>query len=115
MGTNYYAVSRKPTTVHPLHIGKSSHGWKFHFRKYDAAWEVPFDWEYPLNTYERWKEFLKANELNGKMVILDEYDEPISCEEFLKLVAEKQKENNPYDFGNCENINGYRFDSREFC
>lgn len=115
MGCNYYACSTKPTTVAPLHIGKSSIGWRFNFRKYESSWEVPFDWEYPLNTFERWKEFLRTNEMNGKMVILDEYDEPISCEDFLEMIAQKQKENNPDNFTYSENINGYRFEEREFC
>lgn len=114
MGTNYYAVSKKPTARNPLHIGKSSMGWRFHFRKYKSAWEVPFDWEYPLNTYERWKEFLTENEKNGKMVILDEYDDPISTKDFLALVAEKQKIKNPDDFTYAEDINGYRFTDGEF-
>ena len=29
MGTNYYAVSKKPTVAEPIHIGKSSAGWTF--------------------------------------------------------------------------------------
>lgn len=33
MGTNYYAVKKKPTIAEPLHIGKSSCGWKFLFHE----------------------------------------------------------------------------------
>ena len=33
MGTNYYAVKNKPTVSSPIHIGKSSMGWKFCFHR----------------------------------------------------------------------------------
>lgn len=32
MGCNYYAVLKKPTVREPIHIGKSSCGWLFHFQ-----------------------------------------------------------------------------------
>ena len=62
MGTNYYAVKKKPTIREPLHIGKSSAGWKFLFQeinKYNS-----FDWDLEIHTFEQWKEFLKNKKFN---------------------------------------------------
>ena len=47
-------------------------------------------------------------------IILDEYDEKISYDDFFKMVEEKQSEENPDNFSNCANINGYRFSYRDF-
>lgn len=106
MGTNYYAVKKKPTIREPLHIGKSSIGWKFLFHevnKYNS-----FDWDLEIHTFEQWKEFLKNN---NEIVILNEYDEEVSLIDFLDLVEKKQKEkNDEYS----KNVNGYRFTDRDF-
>ena len=59
IGTNYYAVKKKPTINKPLHIGKSSVGWKFLFQevnKYNS-----FDSDLEIHTFEQWKEFLENN------------------------------------------------------
>lgn len=104
MGTNYYAVKKKPTIAEPLHIGKSSAGWKFCFQevnKYNS-----FDSELEIHTFEQWKDFLENND---EIVILNEYDEEISVKDFLELVDKKQNENNKDDFTFSKNINGYRF------
>jgi hypothetical protein len=109
MGTNYYAVKKKPTIREPLHIGKSSVGWKFLFQevnKYNC-----FDEDLEIHTFNQWKDFLENND---EIVILNEYDEEISVDEFLDLVAEKQKNNNKDNFEYCKNVNGYRFSDREF-
>ena len=53
MGTNYYAVKKRPTIREPLHIGKSSAGWKFLFQevnKYNS-----FDWDLEIHTFEQMK------------------------------------------------------------
>ena len=81
MGTNYYAVKKKPTIGEPLHIGKSSTGWKFLFQeiyKYNS-----FDWNLEIHTFDQWKDFL---ENNNEIVILNEYDEEISVKDFLVFV-----------------------------
>ena len=109
MGTNYYAVKKKPTITPPLHIGKSSAGWKFLFHeinKYNG-----FDCDLEIHTFEQWKDFLENND---DILILNEYDEEISVKEFLELVKEKQKENNEREFEYCKNVNGYRFTNGEF-
>ena len=109
MGTNYYAVKKKPTIAEPLHIGKSSCGWKFLFQevnKYNS-----FDDNLEIHTFEQWKEFL---ETNNEIVILNEYDEEVSVKKFLELVEEKQKEKNKDNFADCKNVNGYRFTDRDF-
>ena len=106
IGTNYYAVKKKPTINEPLHIGKSSAGWKFLFQevnKYNS-----FDSDLEIHTFEQWKEFL---ENNNEIVILNEYDEEVSVKDFLDLVEEKQKEkHDEYS----KNVNGYRFTDRDF-
>ena len=112
MGTNYYAVSSKPTVCHPIHIGKSSMGWKFCFNRVDV-WDNYISDE-PLNTFPQWKTFLEEQAAAGNIIIMNEYDEVVSLDEFLALVESKQKENNPDDFTYSDNIDGYRFESGEF-
>ena len=112
MGTNYYAVKNKPTTLRPIHIGKSSMGWKFCFHRVDK-WENYISDE-PLNTFPQWKKFLEEQAAAGNIIIMNEYDEVVSLDEFLALVESKQKENNPDDFTYSDNIDGYRFESGEF-
>ena len=109
MGTNYYLVKNKPSTDSGLHIGKSSLGWRFLFHK-PPIWET----DKPLNTFEQWRDYLKETTESGNYVILNEYDEVVSLDDFLKMVANKQNENKPDMFEYCENVNGYRFASREF-
>lgn len=109
MGTNYYAVKKKPTIASPLHIGKSSCGWKFLFHEVNKYND--FDSELEIHTFEQWKEFLENND---EIVILDEYDRVVSTKEFLELIFKKQKENNDDDFRYCKNVNGYRFTDRDF-
>ena len=110
MGTNYYLVKNRPSIDSGLHIGKSSMGWRFLFRK-PSIWET----DKPLNTFEQWRDYLKETTESGNYVILNEYDEVVSLDNFLKMVANKQNENKPDMFEYCENVNGYRFASGEFC
>ena len=112
MGTNYYVVSSKPTVCYTIHIGKSSLGWKFCFHRVDK-WENYIN-EEPLNTFPQWKKFLEDQTTNGNIIIMNEYDEVVSLDEFLKMVEIKQKENNPDDFTYSDNIDGYRFTDGEF-
>ena len=104
MGTNYYAVKRKPSLYNGvLHIGKASAGWKFVFEGYD-------DEEHNIRSVEDWKEYLKANDC----VILDEYDQEVGFDEFFSYVEKKQEENNVDDFKYSVNVNGYRFTFHDF-
>lgn len=112
MGTNYYVVKNEPTVYNPIHIGKSSAGWKFLFHSVDAC--DNYISNEPLNTFSRWNEFLKEQISNGNVVIKNEYDENVSLEEFLKWVEIQQSENNPDDFTCSENIDGYRFANGKF-
>lgn len=113
MGTNYYAVRNRPTTDEPIHIGKSSFGWKFCFQSQHEEWhEPPIVW----NTYDQVYEWLyKYTVESDGYVIIDEYDEIISFDDFIKLVEWKQSENNPNDFTYSKNVNGYRFTDDWFC
>lgn len=109
MGTNYYLVKNKPSISEPLHIGKSSIGWRFLFNK-PSIWEI----DVPLNTFEAWRDYLKEQTNNGTHVIMNEYDEIVDYDWLMKLIESKQKENNPNMFEYCENVNGYRFASGGF-
>ena len=113
MGTNYYALKKKPS-LHSrvIHIGKSSAGWKFLFQGYQCATGSDgfmYD-DLNINSLEDWKEFLK----NDEYIILNEYDEEVSYKDFFDIVDEKQSEDNPDNFKDCANINGYRFSYRDF-
>lgn len=113
MGTNYYAVRNRPTTQEPIHIGKSSFGWKFNFQSHNESYEdPPVIW----NTYEQVIGWLRKYTVEtDEFVILDEYDRVVSLDEFVEMVEEKQDENNLDDFSYARNVNGYRFSDGEFC
>ena len=103
MGTNYYAVKKKPSLYNePIHIGKSSAGWKFCFQGYQD--------DLIIKSLEDWQNYLK----NDDVVILDEYDKEINYDDFFELVESKQKENNKDNFKYCVNVNGYRFTFNDF-
>ena len=112
MGTNYYAVKNKPTVLSPIHIGKSSMGWKFCFHRV-CSFEN-YITEESLNTFPQWKKFLEEQTANGNIVIMDECDKIVPLDAFLTLVERKQSENNPDDFTYADNIDGYRFTGGEF-
>ena len=112
MGTNYYAVRNRPTIEEPIHIGKSSLGWKFLFQAQNNNWNnPPVIW----NTYEQVCDWLKKYTVEtAEYVIIDEYDKTITYDKFLELVKNKQDIENPDNFTNCRNVNGYRFTDSEF-
>ena len=112
MGTNYYAVSSKPTLCHPIHIGKSSARCRFLFHRVNVR-DNYFSND-PLNTFPQWKKFLEEQTANGNIVIMNEYDKIVPLDAFLTLVERKQSENNPDDFTYVDNIDGYRFTGDEF-
>lgn len=117
MGTNYYAVRNRPTTCDPIHIGKSSMGWLFLFHDYEDKWnDPPVCW----HSYNQVKAWLKEHTVDSdEYVILDEYDKIISFDEFFKMVDSKQNDeqckSNKENFDYCRNVDGYRFDDRDFC
>lgn len=116
MGTNYYAVRGKPTIEKPIHIGKSSYGWLFHFQTQNLDYgDPPVVW----NTYNQVKDWLRKYTVDSDdYVIITEYDEIIPFKDFIEMVDEKQGDefnlNNPNNFRNCRNVDGYRFDDQEF-
>ncbi len=105
MGTNYYAVRNKPTVREPIHIGKSSYGWRFLFQYQDEKWnEPPVVW----HNYKEVKDWLKKYTVDSdEFVIMNEYDEIISYDDFINMVKEKQK-TKVHD-EHADNVNGYRF------
>lgn len=99
MGTNFYLETDfcpccgKPKNK--IHLGKSSVGWKFLFKKSDLI--------------QNYNDFLKVIKQG---VIVDEYDENISELEMIKLIQRKQKEK-AHD--RCCDIEGYNFLGDDFC
>ena len=115
MGTNYYVVPNRPSINEPIHIGKSSMGWKFLFQDVDEPYrEVPVVW----HCYEEVEDWLYRHTVESEQyVIIDEYDEIVSFDDFIKLVERKQEQfkDNPDNFRYGRNVNGYRFADGEFC
>ena len=118
MGTNYYAVRTRPTVGEPVHIGKSSWGWLFLFQAQDNPYHnPPIVW----NRYEDVIDWLREYTLgDNDYVIMDEYDNIVHLDEFIRMVDEKQ--NDPHNLENPDNfregvrnVEGYRFDDRWFC
>lgn len=114
MGTNYYALENpcsecgKPKDGR-LHLGKSSAGWKFTFRKQD---------EY--SNFQQFKEFIQSDRVR----IEDEYGREISAEELVEKIKSKEDgrshmENAQEDkWGRPEDIqvvDGHEFINHEFC
>lgn len=103
MGTNYYAVKKKPRIVKiydEIHLGKSSVGWKFVFQEQEQ-----------YHNFEEFKDFILNN---NEWIIKNEYGEEVSPNELLELIKTKQKENNPDDFTWAKNVGGYRFSDKDF-
>lgn len=111
MGTNYYAVRNRPTTDEPIHIGKSSFGWRFLFQaQNDNYREPPVVWK----NYEEVKDWLyKHTVVDKDFVIMNEYDEVVSFNEFFELVEAKQEERIHDEHASV--IEGYRFETDWFC
>ena len=109
MGTNYYAVKRKPCLYNrEIHIGKSSYGWLFCFQENDE-----------FHTFPQFKKWLENNVDTGEYVLFDEYNQEIKKEELLELIETKQNDensrNNPDNFNEyCKNVDGYRFSDSDF-
>lgn len=86
MGTNYYIRSKACEhcghAPEPIHLGKSSGGWKFHLQAND------------FRDYHDWPS-MKAW-LTGKEIV-DEYDRPVPVREFIELVMMKQRADEPLD------------------
>ena len=115
MGTNYYAVKNRPTVSDPIHIGKSSMGWMFHFEDQYQPWnEIPVVW----HTYNQVIDWLQKHTVdNNEYVIINEYDDIVTLDELKELIALKQEQDkgNPDNFSyHVKNIDGYRFSSGEF-
>ncbi len=111
MSTNYYVMKNKVSLYPPaIHIGKSSLGHKFLFRGYLGDAEGLDNEKLNISSIEDWKKYLD----NNKLVILDEYDELISYEDFFNMVERFQLEENEDDFKYNGNVEGYRFLFREF-
>lgn len=118
MGTNYYAVRNRPTVEQPHHIGKSSSGWLFNFQVQEESWSnPPVMWR----TWPQVKDWLKKYTVDStEYVIIDEYDEIISYDDFVEMVEAKQNDkfcrDNPDNFryGDTWNVDGYRFTKGDF-
>ena len=116
MGTNYYAVRNRASVEEPIHIGKSSAGWFFNFQSRNDTWrDPPVVW----NTVEQVKDWLQRYTVDSsEYVIINEYDEVVSFEDFFEMVEDKQNDpfnqENPDNFRYSRNVNGYRFSDGDF-
>ena len=80
MSTNYYVLPDDPCPCcgrqdAARHLGLSAYGWCFSLHIYPNE---------GLNTLEDWKKFLE-----GKKIV-NEYDSPVTLEEMLKIITERQ-------------------------
>lgn len=100
MGTNYFAISKQPR-VHDrmVHLGKASGGWRFLFHETDD-----------IKTYPQFVQWLEKNITEkGEYVLMNEYEEEVAVEELLELIQSMQGEDNPRNFSNARDVDGYRF------
>ena len=117
MGTNYFLVKNGASIREPVHIGKSSAGWLFSFETQNDPWwgDPKIEW----HTYNQVKDTLKRLTVDSdEYVIMNEYDDIVPYDEFIKMVDDKQNDafcyTNPDNFEYAENIDGYRFTSGWF-
>ena len=98
MGTNYYLnTDYCPCCGHPrkkVHLGKSSYGWKFLFRKSKK-----------VRDFESFCEFIKTGSIEN------EYGEEVDKEDLLDLIDSEQTDKEHDD---AENIGGYDFIEVDF-
>ena len=82
MGTNYYVAKNRCECCNrsdeEYHIGKCSMGWAFSFQGY--PWNN-------LTSWKQWKTFLKDQ------LIVDEYGDVVSYDEFVKMVETHKSPN----------------------
>lgn len=114
MGTNYFLVHNRPTVNPPMHIGKSSIGWRFLFQAVDFDWQNTFEGFGKIQTFPQWKRMILETTGDGRAVIMDEYDEIVKADDFFQMVAKKQEEQNEDNFAYADNIDGYRFSHEDF-
>ena len=106
MGTNYYALYNKCKSCErydSLHLGKSSFGWKFLFRKH------PFE----ISCFREFIDFINSDDVD----IIDEYGKLINKEDFINMIEEKQKNTkilNERKGSDIEIIDGYEFKDGDF-
>ena len=99
MGTNYYMKDN--------HIGKLSHRWKFTFHATDN-----------IRSYKDWLQFLLKNDNATR--IHNENGNKITLEQFKKIVADAQLDDNNCDHSRmfpCQSYlddEGYNFSDYEF-
>ena len=110
MGTNYYWYPKSnpcPTCGHdpiePIHIGKSSAGWRFMFHGTDE-----------IRSWEQWQAILQ-----GKGNIVDEYGCIWSFEDFKAKVKSKDDGrviwHKPQSVNSWNDSERYQFTTSEFC
>lgn len=86
----------------------------FCFQTQNEKWnDIPVVW----NTYNQVIDWLKKYTADSKeYVIIDEYDEIISLDDFIGMVQRKQidDKDNPDNFTYSRNVDGYRFTDGDF-
>jgi len=90
MGTNYYLQKKDPKTgrCKDLHIAKTSGGWSpslVGYNKDNCSWH-----EHHIVSWFDWKIFLRDQTQNKEGLIFDEYEDPITYEEFVSKIQSWQ-------------------------
>lgn len=110
MSTKYYAVKNGPTLDAPILIGQSSFGWLFLFIEQNEPFaDNPVVW----HEYAEVIDWLDQNTVKtNEYVIMNEYGNIITLDEFVAIVDKKQNDPNcqgARNFEYAENRDGYRF------
>lgn len=98
MSTNYYLKTDVceccQREAKKLHIGKNSYGWEFMFHGVYAEDEIP-----RLDSWKVWREFIRTQLKHNRAQLVDEYDDPIAYNKFVKLVHDSRKPYRPFNNG----------------
>jgi hypothetical protein len=96
MGTNYYAQANATEQevetlkkfghqIPIVHIGKQSAGWSFSFNAVPSQTAQTLGWGTDdVMSFHQWKHIISSNNIS----IINEYDDPVSYEDFISLVHE---------------------------
>lgn len=116
MGCNYYLKKAKPIEVYPeYHIAKVSWGWEPLFQAHPSENNMPSidDSEPTISSVDDIKRLVRS----GEWIVVDEYGEEISWEEFDEKVvrwADDDKHRRKHGVSTYRDINGITFTSVDF-
>lgn len=83
MEIKYYLVSNRASVQEPMLIGEARCRRPFLFHTIEYERENPFTGE-TIRTFEQWMSVIEKAVKSGEAVIMDEFDEVISLEIFIR-------------------------------